>query len=168
MNRFSILILSGLLFTCTVYGGCQQDNNGNGEVTEGRTIEYVDEVTFLGMEGNTITTIGVAVADEASERNMGLMDVTDLPPDRGMLFVYPDEEPRSFWMVNTPLPLDIIYVDAEMEIINIYHNTQPFSRRNLPSGDPARYVVETNGGFCISNDIQEGMSIRISGEVAGN
>lgn len=101
------------------------------------------------------------MADDTSERNHGLMDVRDLPQSKGMLFIFEKNEPRSFWMANTPLPLDIIFVNTDGEIVRIHHSTQPFSEENYTSGQPAKYVIEVNAGYCISHDIQEGMKVSL-------
>lgn len=157
----NISIFSGILFMALFMAGCGQKKPDNPRENgpEGRTLEFTQKITFLGKQETEITSIEAAVADEQSERNMGLMDVNELPADKGMLFIFENEDPLSFWMANTPLSLDIIFVNSEMEIVRIHHNTQPFSQKNFTSGDPARYVVETNGGFCVSHDIQEGMKI---------
>lgn len=127
---------------------------------QGRALIYERDVTFLNNEGNEISTIRAAVADEPEERNQGLMDVTDLPADAGMIFLFPEERERSFYMANTPLSLDILFINADSVIVRVHHNTNPFSNKQLLSGTPAKYVVETNGGYCISHDIREGMKIR--------
>lgn len=126
-----------------------------------QTLEYSRSISFLTASGDTLSTIDVAVADDDSERNEGLMDVRDLPKTKGMLFIFDNEQPRSFWMANTPLPLDIIFVNSKSEIVRIHHSTQPFSEKNLASGKPAQYVIETNAGYCIANDIQEGMKVSL-------
>lgn len=126
-----------------------------------QTLDFVRSISFITDQGDTLTTIKAAVADEESERSEGLMDVRNLPESKGMLFIFEKNEPRSFWMANTPLPLDIIFVNAEKEIVRIHHNTQPFSEKSLASGDPAKYVIETNAGYCISHDIQEGMKVSL-------
>ena len=125
-----------------------------------RSLEYVRTVSFISAAGDTLSSVEVAVADEDSERNQGLMDVRDLPQSKGMLFIFEQNQPRSFWMANTPLSLDIIFVNEDMEIVRIHHSTQPFSENNFESGQPAKYVVETNAGYCIAHDIQEGMQVR--------
>ncbi len=125
------------------------------------SLEYVRSVSFLTADGDTISTIEAAVADNDEKRNQGLMDVRDLPKSKGMLFIFDENEPRSFWMANTPLPLDIIFVNKELEIVRIHHSTQPFSEENFLSEKPAKYVIETNAGYCISHDIQEGMKVSI-------
>jgi len=152
-----ILGFAGLLAAC---GGNGQDSSeSDNSRPKGRTLEYTQTVRFLDNGGEPVASVEVAVADEESERNMGLMDVNELPADKGMLFTFEEDAPRSFWMANTPLPLDIIFVNSEYQIVRIHHSTQPFSDKSLTSGEPARYAVETNAGFCITHDIQEGMRI---------
>ncbi|MDZ7681166.1 MAG: DUF192 domain-containing protein [Fodinibius sp.] len=137
----------------------QAQKKSNTKNTDGRSLEYVRSVSFLSAAGDTLSSVEVAVADEDSERNQGLMDVRDLPQSKGMLFIFEQNQPRSFWMANTPLPLDIIFVNEDKEIVRIHHSTQPFSEDNFESGKPAKYVIETNAGYCISHDIQEGMRV---------
>ena len=80
--------------------------------------------------------------------------------NEGMLFIFDEERPLSFWMANTPLSLDIMYVNSDSTIVRIYSNTTPFSEATLPSDAPAIYVVETNAGYAVANGITEGMKIR--------
>lgn len=131
-------------------------------LTQGRTLDYASTVNFIGLDGEVITTIDAAVADTDLKRSEGLMDVRNMPADKGMIFLFDDEAPRSFWMANTPLPLDIIFVDANFEIIRIHQNTPAFTERNFESGSPAMYVVEVNAGFTMRHDIREGMQIDFS------
>ncbi|MDX1587209.1 MAG: DUF192 domain-containing protein, partial [Balneolaceae bacterium] len=163
-HKAATLCLSALFLIAGVLAGCggegnKNQNNGKENRPRGRTLEYTRSVSFLNDKGETITTVEVAVADEPEERNEGLMDVYELPADKGMLFIFENNQPRSFWMANTPLTLDIIFVNENMEIVRIHRNTQPFSEENLVSGDPAKYVIETNGGFTRSHDIREGMKV---------
>ena len=139
----------------------QHQKNSKQEATNDRSksLKFVRPVSFLSAEGDTVSTLQAAIADDESERNEGLMDVRDLPESKGMLFIFNEDQPRSFWMANTPLPLDIIFVNADYRIVRIHHNAQPFSEKSLSSGKPAKYVIETNGGYCVSHDIQEGMKV---------
>jgi hypothetical protein len=73
-----------------------------------------------------------------------------------MLFLFPNAEPRAFWMVNTPLSLDILFVGPDRKIVKIHPDTTPFSDASLPSGAPAQYTIEVVGGFCAEHGIQEG------------
>lgn len=152
----SITIIVGIIFLLTLIGCGNGERSAPGST---RTIELTDSVDFLDRDGEVISTVRVAIADTENKRNLGLMNVHDLPEDGGMLFLFDDEQERSFWMANTPLPLDIIYVNRNKEIVRIYHRTNPYSERLLPSGEPAQYVVEVNGGYARNHDIREGMSI---------
>lgn len=137
---------------------CGEDRDGDTQPV-GRVLDYNTSVTFLTSSGDVVSTLDVAVADDNASRSAGLMDVFDMPSDKGMLFIFDNEEPRSFWMANTPLALDIIFVNADMEIIRIHQNTRPYSDRNVQSELPAQYVVETNAGYTLRHDIIEGMKM---------
>jgi uncharacterized protein len=147
-----------LLSIILLVSGCGSDEQPSPPDT-GRVLDYTGTVTFLNADKEEITTIDVAVADTPEQRSLGLMDVRNMPAGKGMLFIFDREEPLSFWMANTPLPLDLIFVNRNKQIVRIHHNAQPYSERQFPSGAPAMYVVEVNAGFCIDNDITEGHHI---------
>lgn len=157
INPISPSVLIVMICILTACSGKQDKNSPS---KQGRQLDFTEEVTFLNESGEEISTVKVAVADEPSERNQGLMDVTNLENDEGMLFIFGEEDELSFYMANTPLPLDIIFVNSDSMIVRIHHNTTPFSDRQLPSDAPAQFVVETNGGYCVANDIREGMKVR--------
>lgn len=136
------------------------ESNNSSDQQKGRIITPESELTFIDSDGNSITTLQIAIADEQMERNQGLMDVRQMGQDEGMLFIFEENQPLSFWMANTPLSLDIMYVNTDSVIVRIYPDTTPFSETSLPSGDPAKYVVETNAGYALTHGISEGMKIR--------
>lgn len=140
--------------------GCGKNADKKEKQDQGRKITYESTVAFVNASSDTLATVRVAVADTPDERNMGLMDVQKLPEDAGMLFLFDHERPQSFWMANTPLSLDIIFINSDHEIVRIHHNTEPFATKQFNSDAPAQYVVETNGGFCVAHDITEGMKVR--------
>lgn len=103
----------------------------------------------------------VEVAKSAAEQQRGLMFRTDIPKNGGMLFYpYPAEGggPReaSFWMKNTPSPLDIIFIRSDGTIAHIAENTVPFSEEPIPSGEPVGAVLEIIGGRAAELGIAEG------------
>ncbi|MGM0546606.1 MAG: DUF192 domain-containing protein [Bacteroidota bacterium] len=151
------LALAFILFLAS----CSEEKQSNeqNESNNGRTLNYERTIAFLSNSGDTLTTVDVAIADDDKKRNQGLMDVNNLPKDKGMLFIFDDNKSRSFWMANTPLSLDIMFVNEDYEIVRIHQNAKPFSEKSLASEEPAKYVIETNSGFCISHDIQEGMKV---------
>jgi len=106
-------------------------------------------------------TIDLEIADTDSARERGMMQRTGFPNDRsGMLFPFDEEQPQSFWMSNTPVALDIVFVDADSQIVNIAKYTTPFSNERYESGAPAQYVVEVPAGFADSHGLLEGDRIR--------
>jgi hypothetical protein len=105
------------------------------------------ELQFLGRNDKLLAAISIEVADNENERTQGLMYRDSLPSMSGMLFMFPTEEPLSFWMKNTRFSLDIIYIDSERKIVSISKNTTPYSLESIPSAGPAMYVVEVPAGF---------------------
>ena len=121
------------------------------------------QVSLYPQSGNPVR-VSVEIADTHEKRSLGLMYRRELPELHGMLFLFPRQEPLSFWMKNTPLPLDIIFIDATRTIVSIAQNTTPFSEKLLPSGKPAQFVLEVNGGFCQRHDIAVGNRVQLPGE----
>ncbi len=99
-------------------------------------------------QGGAPVHVTVEVADTQEKRQLGLMYRNELPAFGGLLFIFPQESPLSFWMKNTSLPLDIIYINADFSIVQIAENTTPYSTARIPSKHPAKYVLEVNAGFC--------------------
>ena len=104
-------------------------------------------------------TVSVEIADDPGEREHGLMKRDTLGADQGMLFVYPDERPRNFWMKDTSLPLSIAYLDAQGRIVRIADMT-PFDTSTVPSVRPAMYALEVNQGWFTRHAIQVGASVK--------
>jgi uncharacterized protein len=88
----------------------------------------------------------VELATNDAERERGLMFRRQLPEGRGMLFVFEEERPVAFWMHNTYIPLDIIFIRGDGRILSIAENTKPLSDDLIPSGGPVRSVLEVIGG----------------------
>lgn len=100
--------------------------------------------------------IDIEIADDEPERIQGLMYRDSMPEFAGMLFLFPIEEPLDFWMKNTHISLDIMYVNSDRRIVSIASNTIPYSQEQIPSIKPAQYVVEVNAGFAARHGIKEG------------
>ena len=101
-------------------------------------------------------TVHVEVADTPDARAMGLMYRRNLAADAGMLFVFPHPARQSFWMKNTPLPLDMVFIGASQRIVGIVANTRPFSTNPLGVVAPSQYVLEVHAGFCATHGITTG------------
>lgn len=103
--------------------------------------------------------VTVEVADTPSSQEQGLMYRKSLPENAGMLFLMPNEEVQTFWMKNTIVPLDIIFIFSDWKIAGYAENTKPYSEENISIGKPTKYVLEVNAGFCKKHDIQPGDKI---------
>ncbi len=117
------------------------------------------ELSFLNQQGDTITNIDIEIADQLERRMQGLMYRSKMAMNRGMLFIFDEQEEQDFWMKNTKISLDIIYINSDKHIVTIYKHTEPYSETPIPSFKPAMYVVEVNGGFCDKYGIKEGDEI---------
>ncbi|MDX1461260.1 MAG: DUF192 domain-containing protein [Xanthomonadales bacterium] len=101
--------------------------------------------SYVELKGQRFT---VEIADERDEQTLGLMFRRSMPEDHGMLFIFPVEAPRSFWMKNTFIPLDIMYFDAQLQLVSVA-NAVPCRTDacpTYPSAGPAMYVLELNAG----------------------
>lgn len=123
--------------------------------------------TFVGPEGETVT-VTLIVADEPDERQRGLMYRQSLPNRTGMVFVYDDAAPRTFWMKNTYIPLDMVFVAANGTVLNVEHaQAQPNAAdsevdRYSSDGD-AMYVVELERGFANETGVGPGWELEFNG-----
>jgi len=113
--------------------------------------------SFLDNKGNQICTFDIEIADTIEKQTIGLMYRDSLATNQGMLFPYDNEEIRSFWMKNTYLPLDIIYISADSSIVSIAANTTPFNEEALQSEAPAQFVLEINAGLSAGLNLQPGV-----------
>lgn len=119
--------------------------------------EYVNNNDNISV--SFIARVFVEVPDDLEEHERGLMFRQHLPWNSGMLFAYNSEEARSFWMKNTLIPLDMIFVDDNSEIVHIIENVPPCEQdpcQSYPSEEPAQYVLEVNAGFVQQNAVQVG------------
>jgi uncharacterized membrane protein (UPF0127 family) len=117
-------------------------------------------VHIEGHDGKTVQ-VAVEIVSTPETQRRGLMWRTELAADHGMLFVFGDDAPRSFWMKNTPLPLDIIFIDSEARVVSVAEDTVPYSLASVRSTGPARYVLEVNSGFSRRHAITPGSRVTL-------
>ncbi|BBF82106.1 DUF192 domain-containing protein [Asticcacaulis excentricus] len=108
------------------------------------------------LSGGATHAFQVEIADDEQERETGLMNRDNLPAGQGMLFLFPDARERAFWMKNTHIPLDILYISKSGEVISIQKNTMPMNETPLHSFGPAAAVLEINGGQADALGIKPG------------
>ncbi|MBI5913741.1 MAG: DUF192 domain-containing protein [Bacteroidetes bacterium] len=118
------------------------------------------ELSFVsGATGQPVTKIDIEKADNETDRQFGLMFRRSMPESQGMLFLFETSGRQSFWMHNTYIPLDIIFVDENNVINTIHKNAKPLNDTSLPSKGNAKYVVEVVGGFSDKYGLKEGDKI---------
>ncbi len=106
----------------------------------------LEQVPLTVRSGSKVHRFTVEVARSPEEQQMGLMNRQSLAPDRGMIFPYDPPQPASFWMKNTLIPLDIIFIRADGTIARIAAQTVPLSLEPVPSLEPVAAVLEIAGG----------------------
>ncbi len=114
------------------------------------------ELTFYSENNKQLAKIDIEIADTEYDRQLGLMKRKSMEENEGMLFIFPGESLKSFWMRNTFIPLDMIFVNANKEIVTIHKNTKVLSDQSYPSSAPAEYVIEVNAGYTDKYKIKEG------------
>lgn len=108
------------------------------------------------------TELKLEVARTIEEKSTGLMNRTELGESNGMIFVYENPEEVTFWMMNTFIPLDIIFIDENYKIIKIYENTIPDqTEERYPSTSEIKYVIEVNGGWTDQNNYSVGDLLKV-------
>jgi uncharacterized membrane protein (UPF0127 family) len=122
--------------------------------------QRVEEVSATG-EVAKLDLTKVEIADSFEERSAGLMFREDLCDTCGMLFVFEDEAPRSFWMKDTSISLDMIFMDSSGLINTIHENTEPFTLDNYESAEPSKYVLEVNAGYASRFDLESGKTLPV-------
>nr|WP_244314297.1 MULTISPECIES: DUF192 domain-containing protein [unclassified Pannonibacter] len=117
----------------------------------------VETVTIATDAGAVAFRAEVAATEE--DRATGLMNRRELAADAGMLFIFEDEGERYFWMRNTYISLDIIFISAAGQIVSIAPSTEPLSERIIPSGGAARFVLEVVAGTSSRLGIRPGQTV---------
>lgn len=114
------------------------------------TVQFKKEgelTLYKAQTDSIIKQLDIEIADTDYDVQTGLMYRNSMQDDRGMLFIFPTMQPRYFYMKNTRIPLDIIYLDSDQKIVSFQENAQPFDETSLPSEAPAQYVLEVNAGL---------------------
>ena len=108
--------------------------------------------------GDLPVTVELAVSPNAIEQ--GLMNRTELPAEHGMLFLMKRDKDWSFWMKNTRISLDIIFITKDLTVAGVVHRTVPETTKLHRVGAPSRYVLEVHGGWAASHRVEKGAKVR--------
>ena len=150
-----------MIFMFSCVSDKNEKTNENSQKVTKETIIFKKQgyLSFLNSEKQQITSIDIEIADNEFTREKGLMYRRSMDENQGMLFIFESSAERYFWMKNTYIPLDIIYVNEKKEIVSIQKSAIPLSEESLPSFKDAMYVVEVNAGFTDKFKINSGYFI---------
>jgi hypothetical protein len=160
------LLFSAFFTSLMLLSGCGPDDTDSGtagsrsgDVPAGEVIPFDEEgeFTIQSSGGDDIVTLQIEIAETDSARIRGMMQRESFPDETsGMLFPFENEAPRYFHMSNTPLSLDLFFIDSDSTIVSISKYARPFSSDLIESGAPAQYVLETPAGFADTYGITVG------------
>jgi uncharacterized membrane protein (UPF0127 family) len=148
-----IWIKLSLLAACLSLHSCPQDS------VPPEVIQPFVEIS----SGNGRVLVKVEVARTAAQKQRGLMYRKHLDEDAGMLFIAPYEQTQRFWMKNTFIPLDLVFIGGNFRIKGIIEDARPESKKILSIDSPSKYVLEVNAGFCKKYGVKEGQEVKIRG-----
>ena len=172
--KFKTLAYIIIIASAIVVSGCDKTpkpkgNYGNKPTKELKVQKYDfdnppefrkdGELQFINASDSIIFSIDMELATTEEEHARGLMYRKQMDENKGMLFLFQDEDWRSFWMRNTLIPLDIIYVNAKRQVVSICKNANTMDDTSLPSEAPAMYVIEINAGLCDKYGIEKGTTV---------
>lgn len=119
-------------------------------------------LSLLDAEGKSRGDFEVEIVDSKASIELGLMFRKQMAANRGMLFVFKDEKPRVFWMKNTMIPLDMVFLGADSSVVSVRSAEKIFSTKPVFSGRPARFVLELNLGTAKRIGLTEGDRMRLN------
>jgi uncharacterized membrane protein (UPF0127 family) len=162
----SFVSLIALLLS-TLIAGCGNDDDrppasavtDTSQASSAASFQKEGTLAFL-RNSDTLSTLDVEIAKTPQERERGLMQRPALPEGSGMIFLFDNERARGFWMKNTPMALDIFFVNADSQIVRVAKNTTPYSTERIESEAPAQFVVEVPAGYADRFGIVAGDRIR--------
>jgi len=168
IRRYSPLLLVGVFLAFIAFSGmgsCQNKKQSNKvktttEEDNGPKFRKDGDLWLLKAQGDTLMHLDVEFANTQSAIEYGMMYRKSMDETMSMLFFMGDMQMRSFWMKNTYVSLDIIYVDDKQRIVSIQKNAEPLNTRSLPSDGPAQYVLEVKGGLSDKLGLEKGDLVR--------
>lgn len=150
-------LLGGIILTLTA---CKENTKDKVITTPEITFQKDGELYFVNAEKDTLKHLEIETARSSYEQQTGLMYRKQMQENRGMLFIYDNETPRpNFYMKNTYIPLDLIYINSNNIVVDINEDAKPLNESPILSQAPAQYVLEINGNKAQAWKISKGDSI---------
>ena len=156
-------LLAGVIGCCFLLfwsvSGCSSESQPSGETPaeDHINVPFTQHGSLtMSRDGVVFREINIEIADTDSSRTRGLMQRDKLPADSGMLFIFESETQQGFWMANTRLALDLIFIRTDGSVQSISKYVQPMSLDSVLSDGPAQYVLEVEAGYVDSVGLTEG------------
>jgi uncharacterized membrane protein (UPF0127 family) len=153
-----ILIIGFVLFGSS----CKTESGSKNIISQEITFTKEGSLTIMNTDSTAVAEFEIEIADNDYEIATGLMYRSKMKKNRGMLFIFPDEKPRFFYMKNTEIPLDLLYINSDHKIVSIHKNAIPFDEATLPASAPAKFVLEINAGLIDAYKIPEGYTVNFT------
>lgn len=154
-------IFAPLLFLLLL-GACANGGKKGADTPQEKTKSQGEHGVVIFEPAGRTLRISVEVVRTPAELARGLMFRKELAPMAGMLFVFPQQANQSFWMKNTYIPLDMIFVDeSTMKVVGMIENAEPMTLDSRRIDAPSRFVVEVNAGFCKEHGVTKGTAMRV-------
>ena len=154
--RFALLIT--VLLACST-NGKREDNAPMSPPNQPSDSPYVGPKVHVSTAGGEVTVKVEVVATNEKIRK-GLMYRKHLPTDAGMLFLMGQERDHEFWMRNTLIPLDMLFIDKDMTVVGIVENAEPLTETLRSVGKISSYVLEVNAGWSKEHHVSAGAKVR--------
>ncbi len=154
------LYLAVALAACTANGNAEAETKQTGSTPASSSASGLEVASLTVQSGEKVHNFDVEVARSPQEQAKGLMFRKSLADDEGMIFPFPIPKFASFWMKNTVIPLDLIFVRTDGTIESIAANAEPLSLESRSSGEPVAMVLEIRGGLAEELGIKAGDTVK--------
>ena len=156
--RFPSVCLTLALVGVVAMCGCKDSPDNAGPSTDG-----LERGVVVLETGARTLRVSVEVVRSDEDRARGLMFRKSLPAQAGMFFVFDRQEVQSFWMQNTYIPLDMIFIDKDLTVVGAVQNAEPMTTTRRSVISPSTYVLEVNAGYVEEHGIKRGAKVKVEG-----
>jgi uncharacterized membrane protein (UPF0127 family) len=153
--RFAVLLAVAAFGCREPVPATAEAGEADAAVRKGEGPLATTKAVFTAADGRRASFV-LEVADTPATREKGLMFRRQMAPDRGMVFVFPETKEQVFWMKNTYLPLDMVFIGEDFRVVGVVEDCRPLTEELRTVGVPSRYVVELNAHVAKSRGIAAG------------
>ncbi len=160
-KTYVALLTLGVTSFCAL--SCKDDKPNRSVTQVEIKFKKEGELNLLKASNDSLVAkLDIEIADDDYQTQTGLMYRDNMAANHGMLFIFENTDYRSFYMKNTKIPLDIIYISDNKTIVSIQKNAKPLDETSLPSEGPAKYVLEVNAGLSDQWGLEQGDKIEFT------